>query len=102
MKIFWVSKFYHENERKREILETLKNFDFDNYTGENIFSHPFNTYMENERLKREKQFSSKTYLSEMPCSHTKMRLKKCTKGAKLRHSIYFFIFLFIYLLIYYL
>ena len=31
--------------------------------------------MVSERLQGEKQFHSKNYLSKMPCSHAKMRLK---------------------------
>ena len=53
----------------------MKNFDFDNDTSENIFSHPCINYMVNEWLQREEQFHSKNYLLEMPCSHAKMRLK---------------------------
>ena len=53
----------------------VKNFDFDNDTSENIFSHPCISYMANERLQEEEQFHSKNYLLEMPCSHIKMRLK---------------------------
>ena len=52
-----------------------KNFDFDNYTSENIFSHPCISYMANERLQGEEQFHSKNYLLEMPCHHAKMSLK---------------------------
>ena len=53
----------------------VKNFYFDNDTSENIFSHPYTSYMANERLKREEKFHSKNYLSEMPRSHAKMLLK---------------------------
>ena len=55
--------------------DTRKNFDFDNDTGETIFSHPCISYLENERLQEEKQFQSKNYLLEMPCSLAKVRLK---------------------------
>ena len=53
----------------------MKNFDFDNDTSENIFSHPYISYMANERLQGEEQFNSKNYLLEMPHSHAKMHLK---------------------------
>ena len=53
----------------------VKNFDFDNDTSENIFSHPYVYYMASERLQGEEQFHSKNYLLEMTCSHGKMRLK---------------------------
>ena len=51
------------------------NFDFDNGTSKNIFSHPYIYYMASERLQGEEQLHSKDYLLEMPCSHAKMRLK---------------------------
>ena len=53
----------------------VKNFDFDNDTSENIFSHPSISYMETNRLQGEEQFHSKNYLLEMSRSHAKMRLK---------------------------
>ena len=53
----------------------VKNFDFDNDTGKNIFSHPYIYYMASERLQGEEQFHSRNYLLEMPLSHAKMRLK---------------------------
>ena len=53
----------------------MKSFDFDNDTSENIFSHPYISYMANERLQREEQFHSKNYLLEMPRSHAEMRFK---------------------------
>ena len=57
----------------------MRNFDFDNDTSENIFSHPDISYMKNERLQGEEQFRSKNYLLEMPCSHAKMHLKSAPK-----------------------
>ena len=39
-------------------------FDSDNDTSENIFSHPYISYIANERLEREEQFHSKNYLLE--------------------------------------
>ena len=53
----------------------MKDFDFDNDTSENIFSHPYIRYMANGRLQGEEQFHSKNFLLEMSFSHTKMRLK---------------------------
>ena len=53
----------------------MRNFDFDNEVSENIFSHPYISYMDNERLQGEEQFHSKSYLLEMPRSNAKMHLK---------------------------
>ena len=43
----------------------FKNSDFDNDTNEDIFSHPYISYMANERLQGEKEFYSKKYLLKM-------------------------------------
>ena len=53
----------------------VKNFNFDNGTSKNIFSHPQIYYMASERLQGEKQFHSKNYLLKMSRFHAKMRLK---------------------------
>ena len=53
----------------------VTNFDFDNDTSQNIFPHPYISYMANERLQEEEQFHSKNYLLEMSFSHAKMHLK---------------------------
>ena len=53
----------------------VKNVDFDNDTMENIFSHPYISYMTNEKIQGEEQFHSKNYLLEMPRSHTRIPLK---------------------------
>ena len=53
----------------------MKNFDFDNDTSKNIFSHSYIYYMASENLQVEEQFHSKNYLLEMPRFHAKMRLK---------------------------
>ena len=53
----------------------MKNFDFDNDTSKNIFSHPYIYYMANERRQGEEQFHFKNYHLEMPRFHAKMRLK---------------------------
>ena len=52
-----------------------KNFDFDNDTGKNIFSHTYIYYMASKRLQGEEQFHTKNYLLEMSRFHAKMRLK---------------------------
>ena len=50
----------------------VKNFVFDNETNEeNIFSHPYISYVANERLQGEEQFHSKNYLLEMHGFHAK-------------------------------
>ena len=53
----------------------VNNFDFDNDTSEIIFSHPYISYIANERLQREEQFHFKNYLLEMPRFTVKMHLK---------------------------
>ena len=53
----------------------VKNFDFDDYTSKNIFSHPYIYYMASERLSGEVQFHSKNYLLGMSFFHPKMHLK---------------------------
>ena len=56
----------------------VKNFDFDNDTGKNIFSHFYIYYMARERLQGEEQFHTKNYLLEMSRFHAKKAFKKCT------------------------
>ena len=53
----------------------VKNFDFNNDMSENIFSHPYISYITNERLQGDEQFHSKNYLLEMLHSHVKMPSK---------------------------
>ena len=53
----------------------MENFDFDDDTGKNIFSHPYIYYMASERLQGEEQIHTKNYLLEMSRFHAKMRLK---------------------------
>ena len=53
----------------------VKIFDFDNDMSETYFSHPYMSYMANERLQGEEQLHLQNYFLEMPCSHAKMRLK---------------------------
>ena len=55
--------------------DTSENFDFDNDTSKNIFSHPYIYYMASERLQGEEQFHSRNYLLEMPRFHAKMHHK---------------------------
>ena len=44
---------------------SVKNFDFDNDTSKNIFSHLYVYYLARERLQGEEKFHSKNYLLEM-------------------------------------
>ena len=50
------------------ITTRVKNFGFDNDTSENIFSHPYISYMANERLQREEKIHSKNYFLKMSLS----------------------------------
>ena len=61
----------------------VKNLDFDNDTGKNIFSHPYIYYMASERLKREEQFHTKNYISEMSRFLAKMHSKSAQQKTKL-------------------
>ena len=54
----------------------MKNFDFDNGTSKNIFSHPYIYYMASERLQGEEQFHTKNYLLEMSRFHAKSAPQK--------------------------
>ena len=73
------TRVQHECYTNDTIAARVKNFDFDNDTSENIFSHPYISYMANERLQGDEQFHSKNYLLEMPRSHGKMRLKSASR-----------------------
>ena len=53
----------------------VKEFDFDNDMGKNIFLHSYIYYMASERLQGEEQFHTKNYFLEMSRFHAKMRLK---------------------------
>ena len=55
----------HEYHTSPTRMTRVKKFDLDNGTSENIFSHPYISYMANERLQGEEQFYSKNYLLEM-------------------------------------
>ena len=65
----------------------MKNFDFDNDTRKNIFSHSYMYYMVSkdykERNNLEEQLHSKNYFLEMSLFHAKMRLKEYTTNTKL-------------------
>ena len=54
----------------------VKIFNFDNDTSENIFLHPYISYMAIETIQEQQEFHSKNYLLEMPRSHANMHLKK--------------------------
>ena len=58
----------------------VRNFDFDNNTIENIFSHSHISSMVKEILQGEEQFHSKNFLLEMPGSHAKIHLKSAEKS----------------------
>ena len=49
----------HECYTNDTSAKRVKDFDFDNDTSENIFSHLYISYMANERLRGEKQFHYK-------------------------------------------
>ena len=51
----------------------MKNFDWDNDTTKNIFSHLYIYYIPSERIQQEERFHSKKNLLEMPRFHTKMQ-----------------------------
>ena len=59
----------------------VKNFDSDNDTSENIFSHPYISYIANGKWKE--QFDYKNYFLEMPRFHAKMRLKSAPQKLNL-------------------
>ena len=53
----------HECDRSTtRVRHEWKNFDFDNYTSKNIFSHCYIYYMASERFQGEEEFHSKYYL----------------------------------------
>ena len=61
----------------------VKDFDFDHSTSKNIFSHPYISYIANDRLQGEEQFHSNSYVLEMTTYHAKMRFEKCTAKSEL-------------------
>ena len=46
----------------------MKIFDFDKDASEKIFSHPYISFMVNERLQGEEEVNSKNYVLEMTCA----------------------------------
>ena len=66
---------WHECNTTSTMATQVKNFDFDNDTSENIFSHPYISYMANEKWQGQEEFHSKNYLLESTRSHAKMHLK---------------------------
>ena len=60
----------------------MKNVAFDNDTSQNIHSHPYISYITNERLQVEEQLHSKNYFLEMPRSRVKMRFLYMTKMSR--------------------
>ena len=79
----WETRVQRECDTKNTSATKVKDFGFHHGTGENIFSHPYISYIANERLQEEEQFHSKNYLLEMPSSHTKMRLKSAPQKLNL-------------------
>ena len=76
------TRVWHQCYTNDTSVTRRRNFDFDNATSENIFSHPYISYLLNERLQGEEQFHSKNCLLEMPRSHTKMHLKSAPQKQK--------------------
>ena len=64
-----------ECNRNDKIATRVINLGSNNDTIENKYSHPYISYMANERLQEEKEFHSKNYLLEIPRSNAKMSLK---------------------------
>ena len=69
----------HERQECNASATRGRKYDFDNDRSENILSHPYISYMANERLQEEEQFHSKNYLLEMPHSHAKMHFKSAAQ-----------------------
>ena len=69
----------HERHECDTSATRVKNFDFDNDTGKNTFSHPYIYYMASERLQGEEQFHTKNFLLEISRFHAKMRLKSASQ-----------------------
>ena len=82
MSITRTTRVRHECYTNDKSETRMKNFGFDNDTSEKTFSHPYISFMGNERLQREEQFHSKNYLLEMPRSHAKMRIKSAPQKLK--------------------
>ena len=65
----------HEQHKCDTSATRVKNFDFDDDTCRNIFSHPYIYYMASERLQADEQFHSRNYILEISRLYAKMRLK---------------------------
>ena len=59
--------------RNNTSVTWVNNFDFDNDTSNNIFSHPYIYYTASERLQGEVQLHSKNYFFEISHFHAKMQ-----------------------------
>ena len=70
----------HECYTKDTSATRVKNYDFDNYTSKNIFSHPYICYMTSERLQGEEQLSTNFGDASFPCQNA---LEKCTRKIEL-------------------
>ena len=68
------TRVQHECDTNDTSATRVKNFDFDDHTSKNIFSHHYIYYMASERLQGEEQFYSKNYLLEMSRFPAKMCL----------------------------
>ena len=55
------TRVQHECDTSATRTTRVKNFNLDNGTSENIFSHFYISYLANEKLKGEEQFHSKNY-----------------------------------------
>ena len=69
----------HECHTNDTNLTQVKNFNFDNDTSKQSFSHCYVYYMTSERVKTQEQFYSKNYLSVKSC----FRLKSAPQKLKL-------------------
>ena len=66
------TQVWHECYTNDTSAKRMRIFDFDNDTSEKIFSHPYISYMANERWNN---FILRTTFWEMPRSHANMHLK---------------------------
>ena len=69
------ARLRHERYTNDTSATQVRKFDFDNDTSENIFWHPYISYMTNKRLQGVEKFHYKNYLLEIPRPHAKMHLK---------------------------
>ena len=75
---------------ERQECDTSENFNFDNDTSENVFSHPYIRYIANQRLLGEEEFHSK----ELPFGNASIPIqnafKKCTTKTEFRNGKSYF------------